>query len=1031
MAISILGTITVVDITVKMTGVTTTETVTGHVVTSGTDCLLALWDTRKYISSSNPAFNAKWGAVDLVQAFRNYDAAAVTDDVVVWIALLPNPAAGAGNFVFDTNNQFQRGGTLLLINLQGVDLANSIGAVDQQVRATSSTSAVALSVEPETAGNLLLALFGVAVATTLSTFTGAGFTAIVTGQTTQNNTLTRTVRYKLAANGVSPAGATFAAGAIAIGGVLIEIRAASTAVTETIASACTPTVAHAAALSSSAKAPAAAWWDRRPAWTAALVYQADDVNVDRQVLRIGSGPTSTFALRRRAVGPGGGAASVITAQYQLDDGTVKLESAASQQTDGLSLVTLGQAVGQNGELWIDGESLVPSYREGAGLAGNLALGGLAVEVGNHSDAATLLPFAGRLGRWIVDSQKWTIEQHRLLWRALTAPDFLWAQGEANLASDRNRSPLALPIQAVLTGSTIDITPDTLDPDGTAPTLDSVTQPSIGGVVTIQPTGKMRLTVTPGYVDLVRWTYTVTDGAKSSTAPVEVEVRASPLVAVADAVSVQSGVALTFDPRANDSGGVGPLRVASVTAPAHGTADLGSDGRVTYKSTAGYTGTDAFTYTLTDGVSSITAAVTVTVAASPAASAQADSVTVVAGVSKLIDVLANDSPADVTLDAITVAAGKGATAIESAKVRYTPASGKLGGDAFTYRIRRSANNTTSLAVVSINIVKASVNASGLPWPSGVDAIGDGNLTDYAQWATWRGRAVDCATCFIGNAYTEPGKLKSGWKGSFATRRNGQIETMKNAGIIPVLAAPLLMNEDAHLFSKAKNDADYGAAYQDVANDLRAIYGANATTPVYVRIGWEANKGYPWSFDGGSQLGDYVAAWRRFATILKNTVPNVLTVWNHLKEGGAFGTYYPGDDYVDVIGLDFYDNGWFGGYCNSEVNWQKQKGVYVAGGQTNGWDGFAKFAKAHGKKISFDEWGASLNKDGFSPDNPCNNGFFAGRFFDWMQDLVAADPGCIAFENYFNGNTANRILERNGSVSVNLPKVAAAYKAAYKP
>ena len=61
-------------------------------------------------------------------------------------------------------------------------------------------------------------------------------------------------------------------------------------------------------------------------------------------------------------------------------------------------------------------------------------------------------------------------------------------------------------------------------------------------------------------------------------------------------------------------GPAPLTVSSVSTPAHGTAVLvGSS--VQYTPAAGFSGSDTFTYTITDGALSATASVTVTVAAS--------------------------------------------------------------------------------------------------------------------------------------------------------------------------------------------------------------------------------------------------------------------------------------------------------------------------------------------------------------------------------------------------------------------------------
>ena len=87
-------------------------------------------------------------------------------------------------------------------------------------------------------------------------------------------------------------------------------------------------------------------------------------------------------------------------------------------------------------------------------------------------------------------------------------------------------------------------------------------------------------------------------------------------AVNDSITAASGLALSFDPRTNDTDPNGDgLLVAAVGAPSHGTATRNASGSsVTYTATLGYTGSDSFTYTLSDGqglTSTATVSVTVT------------------------------------------------------------------------------------------------------------------------------------------------------------------------------------------------------------------------------------------------------------------------------------------------------------------------------------------------------------------------------------------------------------------------------------
>ncbi len=117
------------------------------------------------------------------------------------------------------------------------------------------------------------------------------------------------------------------------------------------------------------------------------------------------------------------------------------------------------------------------------------------------------------------------------------------------------------------------------------------------------------------------TVTVSDGAN----PVEtvnfdwtvIDVNRAP-TAVDDAANTQVDTPMTVDVLANDSDPDGDtLTIAAVTVPPNGAAAINPDGTVSYTPNTGFTGTDAFDYTIEDGFGgSATATVTMTVVAGP-------------------------------------------------------------------------------------------------------------------------------------------------------------------------------------------------------------------------------------------------------------------------------------------------------------------------------------------------------------------------------------------------------------------------------
>ncbi|THH41728.1 glycosyltransferase [Neolewinella litorea] len=79
-------------------------------------------------------------------------------------------------------------------------------------------------------------------------------------------------------------------------------------------------------------------------------------------------------------------------------------------------------------------------------------------------------------------------------------------------------------------------------------------------------------------------------------------------------------------------------------------------------------------------------------------------------------------------------------------------------------------------------------------------------------------------------------------------------------------------------------------------------ARLEKPVYLRFAHEFdNPDYPWSPRGNNQPEDFVAAWRHVHNLFQQAgAKNVRWVWNPWKPK-AMQEYYPGEAYVDFVGL----------------------------------------------------------------------------------------------------------------------------------
>jgi VCBS repeat-containing protein len=163
----------------------------------------------------------------------------------------------------------------------------------------------------------------------------------------------------------------------------------------------------------------------------------------------------------------------------------------------------------------------------------------------------------------------------------------------------------------------------------------------------------------------------------------------------------------------DAEGHDGLRLLSTTPPAHGTIARPADGSVVYAPLRDFTGADTFAYTITDGLLTATATVTITVAAVNQPPLAADDFFSVAEDTVLTaparGVLANDiDPEGAPLNArLQSAPSHAATFALSAdgSFTYAPLPNYAGPDTFTYTasdgINSSAVATVSIAVSPVN------------------------------------------------------------------------------------------------------------------------------------------------------------------------------------------------------------------------------------------------------------------------------------------------------------------------------------------
>jgi hypothetical protein len=275
----------------------------------------------------------------------------------------------------------------------------------------------------------------------------------------------------------------------------------------------------------------------------------------------------------------------------------------------------------------------------------------------------------------------------------------------------------------MTGINKAVTSGATDADGDTISLVSVTQPddSTAGSVTAllgSNTVNINGTSTPYYGKSFKFTYTITDGAQNGkvTQSVTVSVTNNAPVAVADTDSIhwrttaysKNVLANDYD---NDAVDVPYLKITAATAGSGGTVTFNNT-NIIYTPKASFTGTEAITYTITDGAQTASTTYTVTVydnaPTAAAISVQMHSSLYATGI--VIPVTNNPTlslrPTDqdaadapyLVVSGASVATGT--VAYSSTSVTYKSVQNQLGANAITYVVSdglKTGQNTITVTV----------------------------------------------------------------------------------------------------------------------------------------------------------------------------------------------------------------------------------------------------------------------------------------------------------------------------------------------
>jgi hypothetical protein len=277
--------------------------------------------------------------------------------------------------------------------------------------------------------------------------------------------------------------------------------------------------------------------------------------------------------------------------------------------------------------------------------------------------------------------------------------------------------------------------------------------------------------------------------------------------------------------------------------------------------------------------------------------------------------------------------------------------------------------------------------------GLHSEGDQSTSQYSEFSQWLGKPVQYRIVFTArNAWSDvsdPYFME-------ATKR----WLYSDPGHIEVISVPLLLHTDDTFSSLVDGQRD--SVFRELAE---RITSTGQPQRVIIRLGWEHNGNwYAWS--AIKDPVGYREAYRQVVTIMRKVAPGIRFDWTtDFQSNSSFDwkSAYPGDDVVDIISMDVYDeynNGW------SDIE-----------NAPTGLKAFRAFAKAHNKPEAYPEWGCSTGSHGHG-DSP----EFIEHFHDWLKDGA---PN-VLYQAYWNTNLGGPDAAIEGSHSGHVPLAAIKYR-----
>ena len=265
--------------------------------------------------------------------------------------------------------------------------------------------------------------------------------------------------------------------------------------------------------------------------------------------------------------------------------------------------------------------------------------------------------------------------------------------------------------------------------------------------------------------------------------------------------------------------------------------------------------------------------------------------------------------------------------------------------------------------------------------------------YNNLASWLGRTTSPKIPYVVLMTDSSSPSTMSGNGWGAVVASGAFQTLNPKPTI-VLSVPLAFGSDGcsnspsltTCFDKVA-DGTYDAQYRSL---LQYFIDAGYSNNLIIRLGWEYDGDWmPWS--ARNNPAQFVAAYRHVHDVMRAMTgmsglrfdlagdPGQVSPSSVWQSGNQT---YPGDAYVDIIGMDVYSHAPSSNVCLPDSFSTTTQPSLTA--QEN-------FAITHGKVVSYPEWGQKTDPD-------CPN--FVQDMNNWFNSLPTSGAGSLEYHSYFN-------------------------------